>query len=217
MKKPIPSLTKKKEVLILDVAHQRFSHYGFSKVTIDEIAADVGMGKASLYYYFPTKEELFRRVVEREREEFLAHMHQVIAKEVSSHDKLMNYLDLRLELSAQLFNLLGASHRTGFEWSASLKKLSHDFSFEERKLLTAILKHGKTTGEFTLQSPEKVAALLVAVLQGLRMRVIHLPSTAANAKYQHDSLKNDSKMFMQLVIQGMLQHSQKISRKAQTV
>ena len=42
-----------KEKEILEAARSRFAHYGYSKVTMEEIALDVEMGKASLYYYFP--------------------------------------------------------------------------------------------------------------------------------------------------------------------
>ena len=51
--------SKEREKPIIEAARKRFAHYGFSKVTMEEIAADAEMGKASLYYYFPTKEELF--------------------------------------------------------------------------------------------------------------------------------------------------------------
>jgi AcrR family transcriptional regulator len=38
---------------IIEAARKRFSHYGLTKTTMNEIAADIGMSKASLYYYFP--------------------------------------------------------------------------------------------------------------------------------------------------------------------
>ena len=61
---------KGKEFLIIEAARKRFAHYGFTKVTMDEIASDVEMGKASLYYYFPTKEELFNSFLVQEMNEF---------------------------------------------------------------------------------------------------------------------------------------------------
>ena len=64
-------LTSEKQAVILDAARKRFAYYGFSKVTMDEIAADVGLGKASLYYYFPTKEGLFVEVIKDEKSQFL--------------------------------------------------------------------------------------------------------------------------------------------------
>ena len=36
-----------------------------------EIAGDIGLSKASLYYYFSTKEELFKEVVKQEHKTFL--------------------------------------------------------------------------------------------------------------------------------------------------
>jgi TetR/AcrR family transcriptional regulator len=53
---------KSREKSIIEAAKERFAHFGFSKVTMEEIASDVDLGKASLYYYFPTKEDLFKAV-----------------------------------------------------------------------------------------------------------------------------------------------------------
>ena len=43
---------------ILDAAERRLLHYGFKKTTIDEIAADAGVGKGTVYLYFDSKEEI---------------------------------------------------------------------------------------------------------------------------------------------------------------
>jgi AcrR family transcriptional regulator len=53
---PEPQETKKTQ--ILDAAYKRFSHYGYSKTTMKEIASDLSMSKALLYYYFPDKSQL---------------------------------------------------------------------------------------------------------------------------------------------------------------
>ena len=39
----------RKEKAILEAARKRFAYFGFSKITMDEIASDVALGKASLY------------------------------------------------------------------------------------------------------------------------------------------------------------------------
>ncbi len=56
---------------ILDAAMKRFGYYGLAKTTMSEIASDVGLSKASLYYYFADKDALFRAVVKREQDGFL--------------------------------------------------------------------------------------------------------------------------------------------------
>ena len=67
-----------KEKTIVEAARNRFAHYGFSKVTMEEIATDVGMGKASLYYYFPKKEDLFKKLVYRNSLNMEAPTHNVL-------------------------------------------------------------------------------------------------------------------------------------------
>jgi AcrR family transcriptional regulator len=50
---------------ILEAAHDRFLHYGYSKTTMNEIAGDISMSKALLYYYFPDKSELYVAVMRK--------------------------------------------------------------------------------------------------------------------------------------------------------
>ena len=53
-----------KIALILSASQKRFGRYGLSKTTMNEIAADVNMSKASLYYYFKNKEDIFKAVLD---------------------------------------------------------------------------------------------------------------------------------------------------------
>jgi AcrR family transcriptional regulator len=52
----------KKRALIVRSAAQAFGRKGFHATTLDEIAADLNVTKASLYYYFATKEDLLYEV-----------------------------------------------------------------------------------------------------------------------------------------------------------
>ncbi len=48
---------------ILDAATTEFAEYGYDGARIDAIARRAGVNKALLYYYFPNKTELYRRLV----------------------------------------------------------------------------------------------------------------------------------------------------------
>ena len=96
---------REKESMILDAAQKRFAHYGIHKVTMDEIAEDCGLGKASLYYYFPTKEDLFRGVIEREHREFLHRMEDVAGKPGLAAGKLRDFAIQRVALTRVSHNL----------------------------------------------------------------------------------------------------------------
>jgi len=49
---------------IISYAREHFMHEGFSKVTLDEIATELGMSKKTLYKYFEDKEDLLRAGIE---------------------------------------------------------------------------------------------------------------------------------------------------------
>ena len=52
---------------ILTRAEEMFLRFGYSKVTMDEIAANLGMSKKTLYKFFPSKEELVREIIYKMR------------------------------------------------------------------------------------------------------------------------------------------------------
>ncbi len=84
---------KEKELMITEAARKRFAHYGFSKVTMDEIATDVEMGKASLYYYFPTKEDLFRAVLIQEMNELKKNIEVILKESETAQKNFTNMLN----------------------------------------------------------------------------------------------------------------------------
>ncbi|MBK5221166.1 MAG: mycofactocin system transcriptional regulator [Thermoleophilia bacterium] len=63
-----PSTTHEK---IVEVALELFSRQGFAKTTVDEIAAAAGVGRRTIFRYFPSKNDIvcsdFDRVLERLR------------------------------------------------------------------------------------------------------------------------------------------------------
>ncbi len=48
---------------IVDVASRQFMENGISKVTLDEVASELGMSKKTMYKFFPSKEDLLKTIV----------------------------------------------------------------------------------------------------------------------------------------------------------
>lgn len=61
-------LTKEK---IQQAAFKCVARYGFEKTTLDDIAKEVGLNKASLYYYYKNKEEIFLEITTTSTRQFL--------------------------------------------------------------------------------------------------------------------------------------------------
>lgn len=58
------AIREENEKAILEAAEEVFAEYGFSGATTSRIAERAGIPKANLHYYFPTKEKLYRRVID---------------------------------------------------------------------------------------------------------------------------------------------------------
>ena len=56
---------EKKRDEILEAACELFARFGFKKTTLEDIGDEVRLGKASLYYYFRSKDELIKEVAKR--------------------------------------------------------------------------------------------------------------------------------------------------------
>src|ERR1700755_115150 len=60
-----PTVREENERALLEAAEGVFAEQGFKGATTAAIAQRAGVPKANLHYYFPTKEALYRSVIER--------------------------------------------------------------------------------------------------------------------------------------------------------
>jgi TetR/AcrR family transcriptional regulator len=197
------TLTSERETAILDAAQRRFGRFGISKVTMEEIAADVGLGKASLYYYFPTKHDVFRAVLEREEKEYLVALRAIVKQGTNPTEKLKRFAAQRLELFGTLLNL--AQFKTD-SWTAmrpAFQRLFQAMEQEEHRALTAILKAGIECGDFAIASPGSVATLLLHLLHGLRLRVIQNSQTPSESALNYAELGREVETLVDLLLVGI--------------
>src|SRR6478752_5043378 len=57
----LPDDNKRKQILA--TAAEMFSSQPYHKVRLDDVAAAAGVGKGTLYVYFPSKEELYITII----------------------------------------------------------------------------------------------------------------------------------------------------------
>lgn len=78
---------------ILEKAEELFLKFGVSKVTVDEIAAELGMSKKTLYKYFASKEAMLVTVMNSRRERIKGGIQRIIqSKDVDFIEKIAGLL-----------------------------------------------------------------------------------------------------------------------------
>ncbi len=193
----------KTRALILETAQRQFAHYGFTKVTMDEIAHGIAMGKASLYYYFRTKESLFEAVIVNEHEQFMSSVAGKLRDNIAAADKVRAYVVERHKHFSRLLNLNILDLRGSMKMRPIFAKLFDKFTREELKLLQTIIHDGRATGEFRIGSTGKVAEALLHVMQGLRYRFLRTVDGPRVEGKQDARLGHESSFVTEIFLRGI--------------
>lgn len=154
--------------LILDAADRLLARYGYRKMTMDDLAQEVGIGKGTIYLHFPSKEEVVLshvdRIVERLKVELekLARgggtpaarlRRMLVARVMFRFDSVQHYTESLSDLLAALRPGLLARRRRHFE--------------EESELLSEVLREGRRAGEFGFREPRAAARTLLTATNAL--------------------------------------------------
>jgi AcrR family transcriptional regulator len=96
-----------REDAIVAAVNRLLAEKGFEAMTVDEVAADVGIAKASLYKHFPSKEELAAAAMVRVLDRALAFLDQEAAREDTplGHLKAVARWMLQVQLAGEMPSL----------------------------------------------------------------------------------------------------------------
>jgi TetR/AcrR family transcriptional regulator len=155
--------------IIINAAQKRFAHYGLCKTTMNEIATDVGMGKASLYYYFPDKETLFESVIKKEQQVFFDEMNKFLNSDMEATLQLKKYVKLRSQHFRHLLNLSNLRSDFFLNGKPVFAKAFENFKSMELEMVANIIQYGISTKEFKRINKQEYSELLVDLLLGVRM------------------------------------------------
>lgn len=147
---------------ILDAAERLLGRFGYRKMTVDDIAAEAGIGKGTVYLSFPSKEEVVLSTVDRIVGRVCAAMEEEAARDASAPDRLRAMLRARVLVrfeavaaySASLNELLGRIR------AALLARRVRHFE-QEIGVLARVISGAQQDGELTAGAPRRIARALV--------------------------------------------------------
>jgi TetR/AcrR family transcriptional regulator len=92
-------IQEKNRTLILDAALQEFSKFGYSGATVERIAAEAGMSKSNLLYYFASKEAIYTAALAHILDVWLAPL-KTLDPDGDPAVELSDYIRQKIEISA---------------------------------------------------------------------------------------------------------------------
>ena len=153
--------------LIIEVARNVFSQYGYKKTTMDDIAEGARKGKSSIYYYFKSKEEIYEAVVDTESNMLFDNILSQIEKPVPASEKFRLYVLTRLNKIRELTNFYTVMKSESLHQLDFIVELRNKYHKREIGILQNILNEGVKSREFSIQDSELAAIALVTAIKGL--------------------------------------------------
>jgi AcrR family transcriptional regulator len=153
---------------ILEVARDCFARFGFDKTTLDDIGKAARLNKASLYYYFKNKEEIFLQVVLQESSQYIDDLQHKVSHLQSPNDKILQYLIERLRYYKQVINL----HQLSIESLHHIEPIFHQFYQsvleKEKVFIEKVLQKGVEEKQLYEHNSEQLAFAIITLADALK-------------------------------------------------
>jgi TetR/AcrR family transcriptional repressor of nem operon len=153
---------------ILDVAQRLAQTRGFNGFSYADIAAEVGITKASLHYHCPTKAALGRALIVRYTDAFQAALEAIAQSELPAPDQLERYARIYQQVLGDgrmcLCGMLAAEYAT---LPTQMQQEIQQFFDRNESWLVAALERGREAGTLQFRgSALDTARTLTGALEG---------------------------------------------------
>lgn len=167
---------------ILSGAKKLFGKHGLKKTTMEEIATAAGKGKSTLYYYFPSKNEIFEAVVEDEMKNVVKRIREAVNASRTAKEKLKAFLQAQItsiigfhSFREVLFDDLVASMRMLIVIKSRYEQIQID-------MIREILLGGSQSGEFKEMSTDRMSKMSFVMVTAFRG--LHFPLSVELSELQ---------------------------------
>jgi AcrR family transcriptional regulator len=138
---------------ILRAARECFLEKGVDGSSLRAVAKDAGTSIGMIYYYFPTKDDLFFAVVEQTYEKFLVDLEQALARDVPLEARLVRLYERLATASADEVDMLRLVLRDALLGSPRFDRLVERFLRGHVPLVLGTLLEGVQSGALAHRHP----------------------------------------------------------------
>ena len=190
---------EEREALVLRAAYDVLVEKGYYEATIDEIAAQVGISKGTVYLHFASKEELVVALVDQQIVEFLTLVDQVISEPTTVRARLESILlHIYLGIQEERRTLLALTSSIGLPNDLSENRTGTLARVTEAMArISALFDEGKRTGELDTTVPTPIMVATFVALSSSHGLTQQLTSNQIMAA---DLVTHVSKIFFESIL-----------------
>jgi TetR/AcrR family transcriptional regulator, cholesterol catabolism regulator len=141
---------------VREAALRIFSERGYRATSMQNLARQAGMGKASLYHYFASKEELLTELYEEVLRENIVAMRRIAAERRSALEALTDVIVDRVGYTCRNRELLSVFFEEETELPARMRGRLVRARREYEDGILEIVERGRSAGEIVLSTPPRV-------------------------------------------------------------
>jgi AcrR family transcriptional regulator len=153
---------------ILDATDRMLAKYGYKKMTIEDLAREVGIGKGSIYLHFTSKEEIALSHIDRIIARLKARLHNIATERKDVEKRLADMLCERVLFrfdSVQHYSQ-GLNDMLAHLRAKLLEHRKRHFD-EEARILAEVIREGQSSGVFAKGDAVDLARSLVTATNSL--------------------------------------------------
>ena len=167
---PRPDVSEERKAQIYQAALTCFSRKGYHQTTMDDIVAESGLSKGTLYWYFEGKKELFLSLFQELMDQFGQTWESIVAdEEVSATDKLLASMAFfRSELGEMVpfFGVMMEAYALT-RHDEDVEAIIRDFYEPYLNIMTRVIEEGIASGEFHVESVRATALVVMTLFDGI--------------------------------------------------
>ncbi|MGW8180415.1 MAG: TetR/AcrR family transcriptional regulator [bacterium] len=166
---PQPDRVQERRQQIMQAAMSCFARKGYHKTTMDDIVAESGLSKGTLYWYFKSKDELFFSLVNSFFLEVQQDMDAIFEQDTTASDKLHSMAHEFARLYEEVAEFLNVFFEFWMQGTLNeqLNQLFRSMLVEYRGKLAGVIEEGEKTGEFKKVDADQLAVTVMAAYDGL--------------------------------------------------
>lgn len=192
-----------KREMILERATEIFSDSGYEKTTLENIGESCGLNKASLYYYFRNKEEIYVEVIMKEATDFITQLQEELKTISGTEHKVHHYLLSRIKKYAERLNLSQLSLESVQKVEPIFQELFQKVKKEEVLFLQKILDQGVAEGEIRPVESGELAEALFVISDALKHERMLVEKPYPNHLYSYKKVENQLSLMIRLLFKGI--------------